>query len=113
MMISGCGAPVSNNAFSVNGWHAFSGCGDGTAIATGVSWIAFINGGGTAWGATSWNGSINQISNAGDAHAISMSDMPRVLMISGCHAANAKDDVNNKNNWVSQTGCNDATAIAG
>ncbi|HEV2474439.1 MAG TPA: hypothetical protein VGS41_17310, partial [Chthonomonadales bacterium] len=113
MMVTGCGAAYSNNTFSTSGWHGFTGCGDATAIATGGLYIGFINGGGTAWGATTWNGSINQISNTGDAQAISMNDMPRILMISSCNAAYAKDNVNDKNNWIGQTGCNDATAIAG
>ena len=113
MMVTGCGAAYSNNTISTGGWHMETGCGDTSAIATGGSYVGLINGGGTAWASTTWNGQLNQISNAGDATAISMNDMPRVMMISACHAAYGKDDVNDKNNWIGQTICNDATAIAG
>ncbi len=113
IMITGCGAGYTQNVFTISNWHYEVGCGNATAIATGGAWIAFIDGTGTAYGATTWNGLYNPISNAGDAHALAITDAQRVLMISGCYAANAKDDVNDKNNWISKTICGDATAIAG
>jgi hypothetical protein len=112
MLTTACGASYATSSLGVGGWSQKTACGDTKAIATGGSKVGVINNSNTAYASNSWNGGLTQISNTGDAVALSLGDTTPNLIITGCGAAYGNLGLS-VGGYNQITICGDTHAIAG